>query len=399
MQSPVIKLYATQRIQSLDVLKGTVMIIMTLDHVRDYLHDDSFFFDPLDLTQTSPALFFTRRITHFCAPVFVLLSGSSAFLSGRNKPKKQLALFLLKRGLWLILLDVTVLSFVWYYDIYFRTITLDVIWAIGVGMICLAVLIFLEKKYILCIGFTFILFHNLVDNVHVPGNNLQAFLWNILHERKVVTFFGVIFKSSYPVIPWIGVMAVGYVLGSLYGGDYDNSKRKRILLRTGVASIALFIILRSVNVYGNLTPWSQQPTAFFTFLSFINLTKYPPSLDYLLVTLGCALLFLAYAERLPHRFAKITVVYGKVPLFYYALHLYIIHTAAMIVAEFTGFGWSSMTSLLQSIHQSPALKGFGFNLFTVYFSWLTVLAVTYPICNWYGRYKETNREKWWLSYL
>ncbi len=387
------------RVHSLDVLKGTAMIIMALDHVRDYFHKDSFLFDPTDLSKTNIVLFFTRWVTHFCAPVFVLLAGTSAFLSGRKKSKKELALFLFKRGAWLIFLDVVVVNFAWYFDVHFRTISLGVIWAIGISMICLVPFVFLKNKYTLFVGLLLIITHNLADNFHISGNHVSAFLWDILHERKSVTFFNTQIKSSYPIIPWVGVMLVGYCMGDIFKTGFNPIKRKRILLFTGMCAIIIFIILRAINIYGNATPWSRQPSVSFSVLSFLNLTKYPPSLDYLLVTLGIALLFLAFADQHSGALSKIVTVYGETPLFYYIIHLYIIHTAAMLAAQLTGFGYMAMVSIQKSVHEVSALKGFGFNLPETYLIWLVLVIIMYPLCKNYGRYKRLHKEKWWLSYL
>src|SRR5260221_10362056 len=210
-----------KRISSIDLLRGLIMVIMALDHTRGYFHAGVFVNDPTDLHKTTVVLFFTRWITHFCAPVFMLLSGVSAFISGRKKTKKELSLFLLSRGLWLIFLGLTVLNFAWFFDIHFSYISLQVIWALGVCMLFLSGLIYLPEKTIAVIGFILIAGHNLLDNFHVPGNSPAAFIWSVLHERGHFTFYNTTINVMYPVIPWIGVMALGYCLGKIFNSSVD----------------------------------------------------------------------------------------------------------------------------------------------------------------------------------
>jgi uncharacterized membrane protein len=387
------------RITSIDILRGLVMIIMALDHVRDYFHADAFVYDPTDIQKTTVLLFFTRWVTHFCAPVFMLLAGTSAFISGQKKTKKELSLFLLKRGVWLVFLELTVLDFAWFFNINFSYIGLQIIWALGVCMICLSGLIYLPKKAILFIGLVLVAAHNLLDSFHVSGNSLEAFGWGILHERRIFTYGNINISTSYPLLPWIGLMALGYCLGNIFTAGFDAEKRKRILIYLGSASVLLFIILRFINIYGDLIPWSQQSSGTFSFLSFINVTKYPPSLDYLLITAGPALLFLAFTENPLNWFTKIISTYGRVPLFYYLIHIYIIHLLAMLAAVLTGYRWTDMTSFTRGLHFVTHLKGYGFSLGIVYLIWITVVVSLYPICKRYDEYKTKNREKWWLSYL
>jgi uncharacterized membrane protein len=375
------------------------MIIMALDHTRDYFHADAFIYDPLNLQKTTVLLYFTRWITHFCAPVFVLLAGTSAFISGQRKTKKQLAIFLVKRGLWLMFLELTVVNLAWFFNIEFTFFLLAVIWILGISMIFLAGFIFLPRNVTLCIGILMVAGHNLLDHLHFDQKDASGFVWGLLHDRKDFAIGSIHVMEAYQIIPWIGVMALGYCLGSLYANGFDASLRKKILLRIGTISILLFILIRAINVYGNLLPWSKQSTFIFSFLSFINITKYPPSLDYLLVTDGAALIFLGLTENLSNRFTKIISVYGRVPLFFYLLHLYIIHLLAMAAAVFTGFSWRDMTSFTSWISSMPNLKGYGFNLAIVYGVWISIVILLYPLCRNYDRYKSRHKEKWWLSYL
>lgn len=388
----------TYRISSIDLLRGIVMIIMALDHTRDYFHADVFFYSPTDLNQTNVAVFFTRWISHFCAPVFVFLSGTSAFLSAQKKSKKELSLFLLKRGLWLIFLELTIINFAWFFDVHFSNFDFYVFWALGGCMIALAGLIFLPMPFILVIGLVLIFGHNLLDNIHVPGNDLEAFGWGLLHDPKGFTFFGRNSFTGYPILPWIGVMALGYCLGNFYIKSMSVLKRKKILISIGFISILLFIVIRFINIYGDPVPWSAHNTPAFTIMSFLNLTKYPPSLLYILVTLGPALLFLALAEKPLNRFTGIISIFGRVPLFYYLLHLYLIHVLGMLAAEFTGYDWSDMV-LTVWVTDFPGLDGYGFNLGIVYLIWIGIIIALYPLCKWYDRYKMANKQKWWLSYL
>ncbi|HVU83570.1 MAG TPA: heparan-alpha-glucosaminide N-acetyltransferase domain-containing protein, partial [Puia sp.] len=293
------------RILSIDLLRGLVMIIMALDHIRDYFHADAFVFDPVDLDKTNVLLFFTRWITNFCAPVFVMLAGTSAFLAGRRRTQKQLSAFLLTRGLWLVFLELVVVNFAWFFNIHFSFAILAVIWALGVSMMVLAALIHLPRTAILITGIVLVAGHNLLDNFHVPGSGPEAVAWAVLHETRAFAFGSWHFMTIYPLLPWIGLMALGYCMGWLYQQNIDPAKRKRLLWRTGSTCLLLFILLRSINVYGDLIPWSRQSTPVFSFLSFINVTKYPPSLDYVLLMIGPALLFLAFTEKPLNRVARI----------------------------------------------------------------------------------------------
>jgi uncharacterized membrane protein len=387
------------RITSIDLLRGVIMIIMALDHVRDYFHADVFFYDPLDLDKASPWLFFTRWITHYCAPVFMLLSGTSAFLMGQRKTKKQLSLFLLTRGLWLVLLEMTVVNFGWTFNIAFPSILFLTIWALGISMICLAGLVFLPKKIILLIAIILISCHNLLDDIHIAGNTLPAFGWSLLHDQQFFQWNNEIVLVGYPIIPWPGVMALGYCLGGLYTSGYDAGKRKKYLLRLGIAGVALFIIIRFINVYGDNTPWTQQSSSLYTFLSFIKVTKYPPSLLYVLMTISPALIFLALTENWKGAIVRFVSVYGRVPMFYYILHIYLIHLLAMTLSTlFTGMSWQKWI-LVRPIWFSEDLKGAGFSLPVVYLVWAAVVIVLYPLCKRYDHYKQTHKDKWWLSYL
>jgi uncharacterized membrane protein len=386
------------RIGSIDLLRGFVMIIMALDHVRDYFHADAFLFNPLDLEKTSVILFFTRWITHFCAPVFVFLAGTSAFLVGSRKGKGELSAFLFKRGLWLLVLELTIINFAWFFNIQFSLITLTVIWALGMGMIALSAAIHLPFKIILGLGLLLVAGHNLLDPVHVEGDGAAAIGWSILHAFGGFQLGHFFLFVGYPLIPWVGIMLLGYCFGSLYQPSVDSTTRRKILLRLGCALIVLFAVIRAINIYGDPAPWSVQENVMYTFLSFINVTKYPPSLLYVLVTLGPAMIFLAAAEKFTGRLAQYLAALGRVPMFYYIIHIYLIHIIALIAALATGYQFSDMI-FTTWITDSPKLKGYGFNLGIVYLVWIAVVLSLYPLCLWYDRYKTNHREKWWLSYL
>ncbi len=371
------------------------MVIMALDHVRDYFHYSAHLFNPTDPTQTTLPIFFTRFITHFCAPAFSFLAGLSAFMIGKRKTPAELSVFLLKRGLWLIFIELTIVSFAWYFDPEFSRTGLLVIWVLGVSMIVLAGLIHLPKNIILLFSMIIIFGHNLLDNIEIKDN----ILWSLLHQRGLLWSDGThSILVGYPLIPWIAVMSLGYCFGSLYDNSFDAFKRKRILNGLGLGSILLFFLLIAINAYGDPVKWTNYGYTLKTVMSIFNVSKYPPSLLYLLVTLGVAFLFLANAEKLKGKVVNFFCVFGRVPFFYYIIHLYVIHLLAMLTAELTGFGWRAMI-LRKHITKTEALTGYGFNLIMVYLIWILVIALMYPLCKKFDAYKQSHKEKWWLSYL
>ena len=388
-----------QRIESIDLLRGLIMIIMALDHTRDYFHHDSMLFDPTDIQKTYGFLFFTRWITHLCAPLFVFLSGISAFLSGRTKSKKELSLFLLKRGIWLILLEMTVVNFAWFANPSFTFFIFGVLWALGISMIFLAGFVFLPKNIVLLIGFILIGGHNLLDGIKISDNSLSSFLWAICHQRHAFEYPGIRLGVMYPCLPWIGLMAIGYSMGVIFTNAYTKAQRTNFLATAGLSCISLFVLLRMTNSYGDLLPWSKQSSTELSFLSFMNLTKYPPSLDYLLATVGIGLLFLAFTEKPFGRPGKVIAVFGRVPLFFYILHLYAIHFFAIIAAVLQGFKWTDMVSLHGLPPSNPIFKTYGLSLGGTYLVWILIVIGLYPLCKWYDSYKTSHKEKRWLSYL
>lgn len=378
------------RLLSIDRLRGLVIVLMALDHTRDFFDADALRFDPTDLTHTYPALFLTRFVTHFCAPIFMFLAGASAFLHGLTLgDRAALSRFLWTRGLWLIALDVFVISPVW--TIGSGVIELGTLWAIGVGMAVLAALIWLPPRIVLIVGAAILAFHNLLDGVHASQFGAFAPLWSILHERGPLPF-GLRGEVLYPVLPWIGVMAVGYGLGPIFLEPAE--RRSQLLTRLGVASLALFALLRATNLYGDQRLWSAQADAVTTALSMLNVTKYPPSLLYALVTLGVGLLLLPALERLEGRVGRILAIYGRVPLFVYVLHLYVILVAAVALELAKGFNFDQ----LKGLGGGPPPENFGIGLAGAYVAWALIMAALYPACRWFAGVKRRRRD-WWLSYL
>lgn len=378
--------HAVARIGSIDILRGFVMVLMALDHVRDFFTDARF--DPLDLSQTNAPLFLTRWITHFCAPTFVLLAGVSAYLTGRRCTRAELSKFLWTRGLWLVVLEVTVMSLVWTFNVrYDHGLFLQVIWAIGVSMIVLAGLIHLPLPAIAVCSVAMIFGHNLLDGIEPQSFGAWAPLWSLLHVSAPIPHAFV----GYPLIPWIAVMSLGYCAGALY--DMEPQRRTQWLIYFGVGSLTAFVLLRTTNVYGDPADWSLQSTTIHTLLSFVNVQKYPPSLQYLLLMLGFAFLSLAVLESARGRFSEVLRTFGRVPLFFYVLHIALAHLAAGLIALAMGYGTAMLSDDFMSI---PQLWGFG--LPVVYLAWLLVVISLYPACRWFAAVKR-RRDDWWLSYL
>ncbi len=388
-----------QRIESIDILRGIVMILMALDHVRDYFHQYSFFYDPTDWHNTSPVLYFTRIVTHVCAPSFVFLSGISAFLSRQHKSKKEESIYLITRGLWLIFLEMTVVNFGWFFNPFFPCQIFQVMWALGFSMICLAGLIYLPQKFIFLIAVILIGGHNAFDDYHIPGNGAVAIIWGFLMQYKQFTIFNTHCYIAYSAVPWLGTMALGYSLGYLFTKNCSLKQRNSILLSVGACFLVIFFILRSINGYGDPYKWTHQGNLAHTFFSFMKLSKYPPSLDFLLLTLSFAILFLRFSDRPLNIITKRIAVLGRVPMFFYLVHIYLIHILAVFAANSTGYSWRNMVGLKSWVLLEPSLKGYGFSLLTVVIIWLSIIVVMYQLCKWYDKYKRRNRGKWWLSYL
>lgn len=386
------------RITSIDFLRGLVMIIMALDHTRDFFHFQAFTGDPLNLATTSPLLFFTRWITHYCAPVFVFLSGTSIYLQSLRKTKKQLSVFLVKRGLWLIFIELFVMTFAFSFDITYSIFFLQTIWAIGISMVILGFILWLPYTAIFIIGMVIVFGHNLLDFAEQKQMGGFGFGWSLLHHQNSFHLWGnhslFIF---YPFLPWTGLMLLGYSLGKLFARDVDTARRQKLLTTLGLLIILFFIFLRWANVYGDPSHWSSQKNTFFTFLSFINTTKYPPSLQYMCMTIGPALLILAWFETIQNKFTRVITVYGRVPFLYYILHFYVIHILCMILFLSRGHTFN------EGLHPKGSPFNFlnvgeGYHLWQVYLIWICVVAFLYPICKWFSNYKLTHKN-WWLSYL
>ena len=389
----------TQRITSIDFLRGVVMIIMALDHVRMYFAHGTWYAEPTNLSTTTPLLFFTRWITHFCAPVFVFLTGTSAFLYGSNQTKtRQVAWFLFTRGLWLVIAELTIVNFAWTFDTTFSFRILQVIWAIGLSMIALSALVFIPAQALMVLGAMIIFGHNLLDPIEVNGTSTLALLWYVLHQPNTLFLQNTLVSLVYPVLPWLGLMVLGYGFGTFYARDFGERNRKRSLLGIGLGAVSLFLILRGFNLYGESRPWNVQHSPIFTVMSFLNTTKYPPSLHFLLMTMGPALIFLALSEKVQNKFSTPVAVFGKVPFFFYIIHLYLIHALAVLTLVFSGRDWHEYILSAERL-SSGSLSNFGLRLEAVYLVWILVLVLLFPLCRWYQLYKENNPAKWWLSYL
>ena len=387
------------RILSIDLLRGIVMLIMALDHVRDFFHVAAMTSDPTDLTTTTAPLFFTRWITHFCAPVFVFLSGMSAYLSGQRKTKQQLSSFLLKRGIWLILVEVFVISLALSFNPLYNFILLQVIWAIGWSMIILALLLRTNYTVIVITGIILFFGHNITDYLVLPQGGVSGILWNVLLTTPGTPYLYApqrMILDAYAILPWAGIMLLGYSFGKIFAVVSMPERRRKTAMVAGLVLTGLFILLRLVNEYGDPRPWLTQGSTAFTILSFLNVTKYPPSLQYACMTLGPALIFLSLADRTNNRLSRFFSVYGKVPFFYYILHFFLIHIICVILFFASGFTTSQIID-----QQSPFLfrpVSFGFGLAWVYLIWLVVILSLYYPCRWFVKYKATH-DQWWLSYL
>ena len=350
------------RLTSIDALRGLVMIIMALDHVRDFFHADASVFQPDNLARTTTALFFTRWITHFCAPTFMFTAGLGAFFWLRGgRTKNELSAFLWKRGLWLIFLEFTIERLGLDPTFVTAPIYLIVLWSLGWAMIALAVLVHLPARVVAAISIATIALHNLLDPIKAAQIGSAGWIWKLLHEQSAMQVGGITIIAGYPLIPWIAVMALGYCFGPII-------RDRRRLLVIGLGMSAAFVLLRAINVYGDPSPWNGT-----TLLSFLRCTKQPPSLDYLLMTLGPAIVVLSWFDRLSFGETNPLIVFGRVPLFYFLLHLLVAHLVALALGE---------------TH----------HLWAVYVMWIAVVAGLYPVCLWYMRLKKRNRAGW-LSYM
>jgi len=392
----------TGRIQSVDALRGAIMMLMAIDHIRDYVARSAQQFLPTDLTRTTPAIFVTRWITHFCAPVFMLTAGLGAYfwMTRGHHSKAELSRLLISRGIWLIVLEVTILRLIFFSQMSFTAnpVILVILWAIGISMIALAGMIYLPMRVMAAVSIAIIALHNLLDHVSAQRFGRAAWIWDILHQQNVFAFHGINFVTAYPVLPWIGVMAGGYCLGTVF--EWDAHRRRSFLVRIGLALAAAFVVVRAINVYGDPLPWSQQASPVFTVLSFLNVTKYPPSLDFLLMTLGPAMVVMAWLENFHFHFTNPLIVFGRVPFFYYGAHLLLAHLIE-IGMNFVRYGATSFLLIAPpSMGSSRELfpVDYGFPLWAVYAVWVVVLLLLYPPCLWFARLKQHRHDRW-LTYL
>ncbi len=394
---------SSSRLLSLDALRGTVMVIMALDHIRDFFDRSAISFSPTDLTQTTPILFFTRWITHFCLPVFLFCAGSGAFLWWRrgNRTKRELSWFLLTRGLWFLILELIVMNFAYNFNVSSQNlILLLVLYIFGACMILLSALLHLPIRLLAAVSIAIIALHNLLDPIRAGAFGTHAWAWNLFHQPGVFMAFDRAFLVTYPIFPWIGVMAAGFCFGHIL--MLEEATRRRITVRLGLGMTALFFLLRTINIYGDPLHWSAQKSAVFTVLSFFNCTKYPGSLDFILMTLGPAFLFLTWLDRRHLKPTNPLIIFGRVPLFYFVLHFYAIH-AILVIMSWMRYGSNAFGFIF---HTVPSLGGpreiyptdFGYPLWVTYAVWIVLVLALYPLCKWFARIKATHRNPW-LSYL
>jgi len=392
---------AQQRLDSIDLLRGLVMVIMALDHVKGNFSNAHF--DATDLSQTTPAYFLTRWITHFCAPTFVFLAGTGAYLYGvRAERKRRLAWFLLSRGVWLIILEVTVIRFSWFMNLNYGFSFGQVIWAIGWSMIVLAGLVFLPTSAVTAFGVAMIVVHNSYDRIAAADWGNLRWLWCILHTGEQLEVLpGKQFHPFYPLIPWIGVMAAGYGFGALM--LLDPGRRRKEVLGLGLMLTLAFVALRFANFYGDKFasqaghpgPWSVQKDWLMTIFSFLNCQKYPPSLCFLLMTLGPAIVAVALFDRQPGPLGRALVTFGRVPLFFYLLHFYVIKFVSI---GFAYLRYGRADWLYGDFKPDKVPADNGYDLWVVYVIWFGVILFLYPLCYWFAGVKQRSRAAW-LSYL
>lgn len=380
----------SSRIAGIDVVRGAVMVLMALDHVRDYVTELRF--TPENLARGSAALFATRWITHFCAPAFLLLAGLGIGISRqRGTPAGTLSRYLIARGLWLLVLELIITPIGWRFSFDLLPAFALVLWALGWSMILMAALIYVPVRALAALSLVVIAGHNLFDAVQPQSLGRFAGLWIALHGPG----FAIpdVLLIGYPLVPWIAVMALGYTLAVLY--QWDAARRRKYLIAVGTGAVLLFVALRAFNAYGNTFPWTPQRTPALTVASFLNLRKYPPSLQFLLMTLGPTFIALALAERARGAFSRWLSVYGRVPLFFYVVHIFVAHALAVLLAFAQGGEWRRVP-IITAPESLPDWYGVG--LPGVYVAWLTVVLLLYFPCRWFGRLKETRRD-WWLRYL
>jgi len=386
------------RINSIDLLRGLIMIIMALDHTRDFFHTTAWTDDPLNLETTTPLLYFTRWITHLCAPTFVFLAGASIYFQSLRKSAKELSWFLFTRGVWLILIEIFIVDLEFSFDFHYHIIALQTIWSIGISMIILSLVIRLPYTAILALGLIIVFGHNILDYYEAGMKQSPGWWYNLLHlpgfyklwdDHNLYIF--------YPFLSWSGLMMLGYCFGKLFL-SYEGTARKKMLFITGAMVLLFFAVLRYTNSYGDPGKWSTQKTSLYTFFSFMDLQKYPPSLLYMCATVGLALLFLAFTDNVNNKLTRFITVYGRVPFLYYILHFFLIHLVSTVFFFARGHSFAQGTQHQDSITPNFIVPGEGYSLGVVYLVWICIVLALYPVCKWFSEYKR-NHKDWWLSYL
>ena len=377
------------------------MVIMALDHIRDFIHYESQHFSPEDLTKTTALLFFTRWITHFCAPVFVFLAGTGSYLATRRGMSRiDVSRFLLARGFWLVLVEMTFVLFGATFNLSYQFVIWQVIWAIGWSMVALSVLIYLPWQALIVFSAAMIAGHNMLDGIRSADLGSLGWIWKILHEgfAPIALSRGTTALVIYPLIPWIGVMSAGYCFGRVF--DLSPAARRPLMLKLGLGLTAAFVALRALNMYGDPSPWSAQPTSLMTFLSFLRVSKYPPSLMFLLMTLGPSIAALGMLERVPVGNRNPLLVFGRVPLFYYVVHWYALHLVAIVLAWGRYGRIDFLFGLPPAVSPTPTAypPDYGYHIWWVYLAWAGIVCALYPLCRWFAGVKARKRSPL-LSYL
>jgi uncharacterized membrane protein len=378
---------ASARITSVDALRGLVMIIMALDHTRDFISASAQMFSPEDLTRTTTAIFLTRWITHFCAPTFMFTAGIGAFLSlGPTRTVSDLSRFLWTRGLWLVFLELTVMRFSYGFNFTYQPVLVVVLWALGWSMVALSLLVRIPVRALGALSVAVILGHNLLDGIKPAAFGSWAWVWNVLHQPGFVMMGSAGVVLAYPLVPWIFVMSAGFCFGAVV-----KDRRTDVMLRSGVGMTVGFIVLRALGIYGEPKPWTGG------LLSFLNCTKYPPSLEFLLMTLGPALVVLALFDRIEFKPPNPLIVFGRTPLFFFVLHFYAAHLIALALAWFR-YGHAGFLLNPLPAMGGPDVPGCGYGLPVVYAVWAGIVIGFYPLCRWFAGVK-TRGKNWWLSYV
>jgi uncharacterized membrane protein len=380
------------RLDAIDMLRGLVIAIMVLDHARDFFHFYAFRLDPTDPAQSWPLLYATRWVTHLCATSFVFLAGVSIFFQKANgKTGAALSGFLLKRGAWLVLLECTVISFGFNFGEPF--LFLQVIWAIGVSMICMAALARLPSGWVLLLGLAILFFYPLAASATAGASGALGVIRTLAIAAGIIP--GTPILAFYAVLPWLSVMCLGFGLGPIFRSA--RPERFRRLLPIAIGLLIAFVLLRMLDGYGDPSRWTQQATPLRTFLSFMNVSKYPPSPDYVLATLGVSLLLFLMLEALRGPVATLLLAYGRTPLFTYVCHIYILHLMMLAVAAIAGFPLSVATHVVDN-PGGMIQANWGFGLGAAYLAWAVTLALLAPLSLWFAGVKRRRRD-WWLSYL